>query len=641
MIQRCTPLMAGLAVLSGALCAGQAGATVFVPTDWPTIGQGLDYAHSIGDPHVWVDTGDYYEQELDVHDGITLEGAGAAFTRIVAASGTTGLLMQPGSAVSNLTVDGGANAVYWDGNAAGTFAITDCWFYDQESGPVWMPSGAGIELTLERNVFVRPGQATFFLLDGGSLAHVRNNHFVGTGSESYLELYIEEGGGGTFEVRNNIFESGERALDLWLDPEVSITVEVSNNVFNANEYGISLACTNQINFYPNIQNNWFVEGRYALYLSQCTIVTGNPGWHDYNGFDGNTDDIDQGTIGANSFNGTPLFVNAVADDSHLADDYQLVPGTLGTNLGNPNPFYEDLDTTTNDVGAYGGPFAESWNWDGDPVPEDQGDCDDRAQFIFPGAPEICDGLDNDCDQVVPSDETTDADADGYLECGDCDDSLACTFPGAPEICDGLDNDCDGLLPLDENDGDTDGWMSCNGDCDDTDGALNPVDADGDSFSSCTGDCDDGNPQMWPGNEEVCDGVDNDCDGSPMPEEVDVDGDGWAPCEGDCDDLNDKVAPDLDEVCDDGHDNDCDGEVDDEDGDCGGGDDDVGDDDVGDDDVSDDDAEDDDVSDDDTGVEPEDDLPSGLHCQCRSTGNGSSPASVAGLLLALLWVRRRF
>ena len=632
------------ATLLALVCAGAtspARATIFVPTDQPTIADGLAYAASVSDPHVWVEPGDYYEQELALPQGVTLEGAGATFTRIVVAANSKGVLMSPNSSLANLTVDGGTNAVFWDGATGGTFSITDCWFYDQTESPVLMPGSADIDLWLERNVIVRPGLASYLLLDGASTANVRNNHFVGNSSDAYLELYVWAGGGGMFEVRNNIFENGVRGLDLWVEPATPASFEISNNVFNTMEYGISLACSNQINFTPNIQNNWFVDGRYALFLSSCTVVTANVDWHDYNVFHNNTQDIDTGNIGSNSFHAAPSFVSVVADDTHLTDDYDLVPGTAGVDDGNPDSFYEDLDTTPNDVGAYGGPFAQSWNWDGDPMAEDQGDCDDRDMFTFDGAPEMCDGIDNDCDGS-PDPNEEDNDGDGYMACEECNDAWATVYPGAPEVCDGMDSDCNDLLPLDENDGDADGWMPCNGDCDDTDGTLHPADTDGDMFSPCTGDCDDGNPQMWPGNEEVCDGVDNDCDGSPMPDEVDVDGDGWAPCEGDCDDQDDKVAPDLDEICDDGRDNDCDEKIDDADEDCGGGDDDTGDDDVSDDDTGSA-GGDDDVSDDDTGVGPDDDdLPSGLHCQCRSARNGSSPASCAGLLVALIvLLRRRF
>ena len=175
--------------------------------------------------------------------------------------------------------------------------------------------------------------------------------------------------------------------------------------------------------------------------------------------------------------------------------------------------------------------------DGDGLAECEGDCDDSSAVVYPGAEELCDGADGDCDGVVSGDELDD-DGDGQAECaGDCDDGDTDRFEGAAEACDGLDNDCDGLVPDDEVDADADGVMVCGGDCDDAD------------------------PASYLGAAEACDGsLDNDCDGLLDANEADVDGDGITECEGDCDDGEATVYPGAPELCD-SLDNDCGGDVD--------------------------------------------------------------------------------
>jgi len=104
------------------------------------------------------------------------------------------------------------------------------------------------------------------------------------------------------------------------------------------------------------------------------------------------------------------------------------------------------------MGAYGGPKACGWNcWDVDGDGHDDeacggGDCDDLNQETFPGAFEVCDGKDNDCDGIL-NEEERDDDYDGWYIClGDCDDSNPEIHPTHRENPEnGVDDDCDGIV----------------------------------------------------------------------------------------------------------------------------------------------------------------------------------------------------
>ncbi|MFH1464050.1 MAG: putative metal-binding motif-containing protein [Pseudomonadota bacterium] len=205
------------------------------------------------------------------------------------------------------------------------------------------------------------------------------------------------------------------------------------------------------------------------------------------------------------------------------------------------------------------------------------DCDDHDDAIYPGAREVCDGEDNDCDGTIDEGAMTtwyaDHDRDGYgddgttqeacdrptgyvAEGGDCDDDDASVNPGATERCNGIDDDCDGRV--DNNASDADTWYP---------------DDDGDTYGDASdsgstvceqpsgtvadhSDCDDSDPDIHPGAAEHCDGVDEDCDGDVDNDAVDggryaddADGDGFGAlgsmafrCDGvenelDCDDSD--------------------------------------------------------------------------------------------------------
>ncbi len=185
-----------------------------------------------------------------------------------------------------------------------------------------------------------------------------------------------------------------------------------------------------------------------------------------------------------------------------------------------------------------GVVNEGFDQDGDGYATCDGDCDDSDPNVNPGAAEVCDGIDNNCHGGADEIFQTDTDGDGTIDCMDCAPEDPASFPGAIEICDGVDNDCD--TEVDEG-----------------------FDQDGDGFGGCEGqDCDDTDPAIYPGADEACDGIDNDCD-TEVDEGFDQDGDGFSLCDTspDCDDTDPTVYPGATEICSDGRDNDCNGQVD--------------------------------------------------------------------------------
>jgi len=348
-----------------------------------------------------------------------------------------------------------------------------------------------------------------------------------------------------------------------------------------------------------------VVANYSQYGINLEIVA--PGGEDINrdGYLLGTDGIYQQTINIPQIViGTPIY-----------DDFRYRP-YIGTSMAAPHvtgltalllsqntsrtitDIRDILHTTSVDLGSMGWDefygygridafSALNYDKDSDGFSYDV-DCDDNDSNVYPGAEEICDGKDNDCDGNLAPDEI-DADADGFGICeGDCDDTDPAVHPGATEItCDGKDNDCSAVT-LDDPDADSDGASLCTGDCDDTDPTRFPGnvevcdgidnDCDGevdeDLTQSCSTICGTGIVTCQNGEwlgcdaqqpaQEICgDGIDQDCDGSDLlcpadPLDIDNDADGYTENEGDCDDTNQNIYPGTTEICGDGIDQDCDG-----------------------------------------------------------------------------------
>jgi len=237
------------------------------------------------------------------------------------------------------------------------------------------------------------------------------------------------------------------------------------------------------------------------------------------------------------------------------------------------------------------------------------DCDDDDADVNPDATESCNDVDDDCnglvDDAVGGTWYADDDEDGYgdpetgtqscegatgyvADATDCDDTDAAINPAATEVCNGLDDDCDLLTDDDDpdvadqqtwyRDGDEDGYG-------DESLVAEACEAP-ESYVGQGEDCDDADPDVNPDATEICDELDNDCDGLVDDEDDSVEGqttwyvdndgdghgagsftveactapDGMADVDDDCDDSEALTYPGANETCD-SEDNDCDGDID--------------------------------------------------------------------------------
>ena len=223
--------------------------------------------------------------------------------------------------------------------------------------------------------------------------------------------------------------------------------------------------------------------------------------------------------------------------------------------------------------------------DGDGYPEDQ-DCDDEQAAVNPGASERCNGSDDDCDGDIDEDDAIDAatwyrdrDGDGHGDAehsqracdqpsgwveddDDCDDEQAAVNPASTELCNGADDDCDGTVDEDDaadattwyHDQDGDGY----GDPDDAQAACQAPEG----TVADASDCDDAQPTVNPAAAERCNGHDDDCDGAIDEDDASDASVWWADADADgygdsgatttaCERPSGYASPTINSDCDDG------------------------------------------------------------------------------------------
>lgn len=289
--------------------------------------------------------------------------------------------------------------------------------------------------------------------------------------------------------------------------------------------------------------------------------------------------------------GTLSVVDALTTTWTAPETNQLVAIQLLVSVGQPGLEEGEVSTRAFITDLIVGTGIDH---DGDGYSIAEGDCDDTNGAIYPGAPDLADGLNNDCDDETDEGSPDfDDDGDGFSDIeGDCDDSDVLINPQAEERINDIDDNCNGTIDegTDAYDDDGDGSTENGGDCNDLSSAVHPnaveildgidnncdgttdegtaaYDDDQDGYTELQGDCDDdplgAGQAASPVGIEIADGIDNDCNGIIDDGDfaTDDDLDGWSELAGDCDDTDAYTYPGAPEFQD-GEDNDCNGTVDD-------------------------------------------------------------------------------
>ena len=520
-----------------------------VPTDYPTIQSAVDA--SVDGDTVLVDPGIYVES-------VNLRGKAITVRSLVVGGAS---VLAPQDARSFVAVSGEPSAMRvvgfrigradsWGGGAATTSSsvvfenctfegcrnhtgggalvsggspsfirchFTDC-IVDGAGGGLYGGGGAirsvGGSVTIDYCAFDNccGAQGRIMMQEGGGSSVMRHSTLRGIEGIAWSWIYNVSS---SFTIEDSVFDSMEgAALFGWSPYTVRRCTFRNITGYSVMDMRFGQQIVDSCRFEQCHVVYMFAvtySGTYALGNStfcDCSTPTFQAGWSD---------------LGGNVFNATcPCKQDSDADGTPDCDD----GCPFNPALTAPIAYYGDADA---DGYGFGSATMSCSGVAGSVT--NNADCDDTNGAVHPGAFEVCNGVDDDCaygadDGLRFNDYYADNDGDTYgagrpasacapiegrvTNNADCDDFNASVYPSAAESCNGIDDNCDGSV--DEGvmntyylDSDCDGYAS------------------GPAILACiqppcssprlSGDCNDSNAAIHPDAPELCDGFDNNCNGT--------------------------------------------------------------------------------------------------------------------------------